>query len=140
MLKRILTGYGQIFSSMLKALLLLAVCVAAGAAFVYPLWYFATKLPRSYTLCVSLVFIAAFILWAVSKARGAGMRRTLLFLAKFLIIAGTAALFVVLVLSGKRILALPLVIAALAVYGLVSFAAKSEPRGENPAEDEEIPE
>lgn len=137
MLKRILTGYGQIFASIAKAVLLLAVCLAVGAGFVYPLWYFATKLPHAYTICVSALIIATIVFWAFSRAKDAGILKTMLFLAKFLIIAGTIFLFVLLVLSGKRILALPLIAAALIIYGLVSFTARSEPRKENTLKDEE---
>ena len=124
MFRQILKGYSQIFLSILKVSLLLLLCALSGIVFVYPLWCFATKLPQTYTLCVTGAAVFLFALWLFFRIRSAGIRNSLIFTVKFLIIASTFAGFFLLVLAGKRLLTIFEILLAFLLYGFVSFTFK----------------
>lgn len=124
MFRQILKGYSQIFISILKVLFLLLLCALAGIIFVYPLWCFATKLPHTYTLCVTVAAALLFVLWLFFRLRSAGLKNSLIFAVKFLIILSTLAGFFLLVLAGKRLLTIFEILLAFFLYGLVSIAFK----------------
>ncbi len=131
MLKKIIKGYAEILSSISKVIILLALCLGIGLAFVYPLWYFATNFPHTYTfflLAISVVFI---FIWALKKIKRVGLSASLFFLAKILLIAFSATIFVILVFNGKRFLTIPLVIASLLIYGFLSLNSKNHLRKSN---------
>lgn len=123
-LKKIFDGYKEIFSSAAKIFLLLLFCAASGALFVFPLWYFASNLPETYTLCMLVLAASIFIFLSVKKIRKNGIRNTIIFLLKFLIIALTVSAFIYLVLSGRRFFTIPLLLLSFFVWGLVSFILK----------------
>lgn len=126
MIKQILKGYSHLLSSVFKVLFLILFCALTGAAFVFPLWYFATKLPETYTFCSLIILCAFFLFLAVSKIRSAGFFNTISFFTKFFIIALAVCSFVLLVFNGKRVFAFIEIPAALFVYGLVSYALKAK--------------
>lgn len=126
MIKQILKGYSHLLSSVFKVLFLTLVCALTGVAFVFPLWYFATKLPETYTFCSLIILCAFFLFLIISKIRSAGFFKTISFFTKFFIIAFAVCAFVLLVFNGKRVFAFIEIPVALFVYGLVSYALKSE--------------
>lgn len=126
MIKQILKGYSHLLSSVFKVLFLTFVCALTGAAFVFPLWYFATNLPETYTFFSLIILCAFFLFLIVSKICSAGFFNTISFFTKFFIIALAVCSFVVLVFNGKRIFAFLEIPLALFVYGLVSYALKAK--------------
>lgn len=124
MIKNIIQGYGHLISSILKILSLLLVCIAAGAAFVFPLWKFATDLPGIYTITVLVLMAVIFVILAVKKIKNAGLAKSLVSAAKFFIIAGGLVFSVYLVMKGMRFLAIPVIILMIVLYGLCAFGIK----------------
>ena len=126
MIKKILLGYKSILSSVFKILFLLFLCALTGAVFVFPLWYFASKLPQTYTLCMLAAVLFCAVFFTVSKIRKSGMKSILIFLLKLFTVALTLFLSVYLILNGKRLFTVPVIIAALFVWGLISFVFRNE--------------
>lgn len=138
MFRQILKGYSQILSSILKVLALLAICALVGIALVYPLWYFATKLPQTYTFCVTATACILFLIWLVLKIRSAGLKNSLIFFTKFLIIASTVLGFVFLVFAGKRLFTIFEIIFAFFLYGFVSFIFKPSQKTKDFSENDSL--
>ncbi len=126
MIKKIAKGYSELFSSILKILFLLILCIAFGAAIVFPLWSFASSAPEIYTftaLGAAALFLAIF---AAKKIKSDGARRALIALSKFAVLAGGAAAIFVLVIFGFKILSLPVLVLMIFLYGMLSLASKKE--------------
>lgn len=121
MLRKIARGYGALLGTAGKVAALLAVCAALGCAVVLPLWKFATAAPRAYTAAVLVCMGAAAAVLLVRKARAAGARRFAAGLLKVAVALGGAAGCVALVMRGSRLLALVALVAAVGLYGAVSF-------------------
>lgn len=121
LIKKIAKGYSELFGSILKILFLLVLCVAFGAAVVFPLWKFASSAPEIYTYAVILAAV-----FAAKKIKSNGARRTLIALGKFAVIAGGAASIFVLVIFGLKILSIPVLVLMIFLYGMLSFASKKE--------------
>ena len=138
MFRQILKGYSQILSSILKVLALLAICALVGIALVYPLWYFATKLPQTYTFCVTAIACILFLIWLVLKIRSAGLKNSLIFFTKFLIITSTVLGFVFLVFAGKRLFTIFEIIFAFFLYGFVSFIFKLSQKTKDFSENDSL--
>lgn len=133
MLKKILRGYGHFILFVLKLAFLLFICVASGAAIVFPLWKFATVYPHLYSVVICLA-AAALLIWFVmaktmmylnsaetpadkkrrKKKLAAGILRTA-------IVAGGMIGCIFLVLYNMRIWAAILVLAAIVLYGIVTY-------------------
>ncbi len=124
MVKKIVEGYGNLFNTFGKIVALIVACAALGAAFVFPLWKFATEAPRIYTLVVLAIIVATSIFLCVKKIINSGVRHFLLGLSKVLVVAIGVVLCVKFVLDGNRILALPTIIAIITLYGILSFGFK----------------
>lgn len=125
MLKKIISGYAQILSSVSKVLILLALCIGLGAAFVYPLWYFATTFPHTYSFLLLAIAGGVFLFWIFKRIKKLGLKAFFFFLAKFLLVVLTAFIFVFLVFDGKRFFTIPLVIVSLLLYGLLALYSKN---------------
>lgn len=125
MIQKLVKGYGQLFSSILKVLFLLGLCAACGAVVVFPLWKFATAAPKAYTAVALAAIVLAAVIAAAKKAKSAGAKKSLLFAAKFLVVAGGAFLVFALVVFGQKLLALPAIVLIIFLYGILSFKAKS---------------
>ena len=126
MLKQIIKGYSHLLSSILKILVLAALCAATGAVFVWPLWYFATAFPKTYTLCFLLLIFSVLAVRVVLEIKKCGFWKIFSFSAKLLVIALSFSAFVFLVLAGKRLFAFIEIPFALFIYGLVSFLLKQK--------------
>lgn len=124
MIKKIVQGYGQLAKSILQVFLLLVLCVGCGAVIVFPLWKFATFSPSAYsfTFIALISLLAAF--FAFRKIKSAGVKKTLSFCAKFLVIAAGLCSIFALVVFRLKILAVPVFLLMLFLYGILSFAGK----------------
>ena len=121
MIQKIILGYKNLFFGAGKLLLLLLVCTAAGALVVLPLWKFATASPKAYSVFVLAISAAAVVFLTVRRIRRAGIASFAKSLLKFAIVAGGLFVCIILVFSGKRFLALPMLLAMIFLYGLVAF-------------------
>ena len=121
MVKKIIRGYKNLLLGAGKLLALLAVCTAAGALVVFPLWKFATLSPEAYTVFILALVALALAFAAVRRIRRHGMGQFARSLLKFAVAAGGLSACVLLVLSGRRLLALPALLVFALLYGLVAF-------------------
>lgn len=121
MIKNIAHGYGKLFSSAIKVLLLLVFCTLLGASIVYPLWNFATKAPQVYTVSILVLIGAILIFLLVKKILKSGAKSVFLHLLRIAIIAAGICGAVVLVLYEMRLLAVPALILTFVLYGVLSF-------------------
>lgn len=124
MLKKIARSYGQLFSSILQILFLLALCIICGAIVVFPLWKFATYSPSTYTFTFIALIAVLAIHFAVKKIKSIGARQALLFFAKLLVITGGFFLIFELVIFNFKILAIPVFILVIFLYGILSFKTR----------------
>lgn len=121
MIQTIARGYRALLGATVKVILLLAACTALGAATVYPLWYFATSAPSAYTVTMSIIIALALLLVVIRRVRAAGIMAVLrAFLRVAVVMAGIVSC-VALVLYGKRLLAIPVIVATIFLYGVISF-------------------
>lgn len=121
MIQNIAQGYKKLLLAAAKVVVLLLACTALGAAIVYPLWLFATAVPVTYTITMLVIIAAALVFVIIKRIRTTGWERALAtFLRVAVVLAGIIAC-VALVLHGKRFFAIPVVIAAIIVYGVLSF-------------------
>ncbi|MBP3607138.1 MAG: hypothetical protein J6J11_02300 [Treponema sp.] len=124
MLSKITKGYKQLIFSVSKIVFLLSLCVLIGIAFVFPLWKFATELPKTYTVTILSVMGAIFIYILTKKIINTGLKESLITLLKIFIICLGVYGCVQVVLIGKRILIIPIIIAMILLYGIISFGFK----------------
>lgn len=124
MIKKIVEGYGNLFNTFGKIIALVVACAVLGAAFVFPLWKFATEAPRIYTIAVLSALVAAAVFVCVKKITESGIRKFTRGLSKAAVVALGIVLCVKFVLDGNRILAIPTIIATIALYGVISFGFK----------------
>ncbi|HIW35605.1 MAG TPA: hypothetical protein IAA30_01340 [Candidatus Treponema faecavium] len=133
MLKKIIAGYGQTLLFLLKICLLFLLCVAAGAAVVFPLWKFATIHPALYSAAVCAAAAAALVLFLTAKLRrylhaaqtaaerAARIKKLVFGICRAVIVLGGVIGCVILVLHHRRAAALFLAGAAIAVYGVLTY-------------------
>lgn len=137
MIQKILTGYGRLFLTIIKILLLLAVCALCACILVLPLWKLATTQPEWYSIIV-LILTAGFILYSICRKihryvtagnpdlplRKQRITGIFILFGKIIIIASGITGFVCCVLYGTIIGAVGVLIAAIILYGLVAFGTK----------------
>ncbi|MBP5358383.1 MAG: hypothetical protein J6Y69_04265 [Treponema sp.] len=124
MIKKIAKGYGNLFSSFLKIILLAVLCLGLGFLIVYPLWLFASSAPSAYTICMMVVIALALVFLIVLSAKKLGIGRFLIRIAKLVIVLGGIGLCVYFVFASNRIAALLVLIAVFVLYGLLAFGVK----------------
>ncbi len=125
-IKGLLAEYTSLFSTILKILGLLLLCVILGSAVVYPLYLLATKFPAVYSWIVTAVIVLFVLIWIFIKIRQAGFSSTMRFIASFAIIAGAAAISVVLILNNHRLWAIPVIAAAVILWGFLRMVTKKQ--------------
>lgn len=126
MIKKILKGYGEFFSHILKILLLVALCLLIGAAFVFPLWFFASSSPKAYTFFVLCAAGIILIFSLFKKIRKEGAKHFLLFAARLLIIFAGIYASVKLILNGFAPFSIPVILLTLFLYGFLTFAVREK--------------
>ncbi len=131
MLKLILSGYAKILRTIIIFAALLAVCVAAGSAVVWPLWKLANADPSLYTALICLLIAAAVAFFAYKRGRKAfraDPRKFLIRLASIAVLLAGAIGSIALVLAWHRALAGTVVLATIAAYGILAFGFGSSRR------------
>ena len=121
MIRKIVSGYKNLFFGAGKILFLLLLCTAIGSAIVLPLWKFATKFPRAYSIFVASLIFIALAIFVFKKIRRLGMKKFLKSFLKFIVVLGGFAICVALVFAGKRFFAIPVMLAMIFLYGLLAF-------------------
>lgn len=121
MLQNIARNFRTLFGTAAKVLLLLLACTTLGAAIVYPLWYFAVSAPVAYTAAMLVIIAAAVLLIIARRIRATGLLATLTVALRIAVVAAGIVSCVALVLHGKRLFALPVVLTAIVLYGILSF-------------------
>src|SRR5574344_1183056 len=124
MLKKIANGYGKLFSSIGKILLLAALCLGLSFIIVYPLWKWALSSPNSYNWTILALFFVLVIYWIIKKVKVQGALAFLKKLTKVLIILAGIICCVISVLNSKRILALFILVATFVIYGILAYGFK----------------
>jgi hypothetical protein len=103
-----------------KCIVLIAVCIAAGAVIVWPLWRFATSAPGPYTITVVFIF-SAFILYRIIRAvRASSWKSTLRVVLHTILVAGGLYASAAFVFSGHRFAAVPVILLVPVLYVLIS--------------------
>ncbi|GEM_PF-4431885 len=123
--KSLISEYTNIFTTLLKVLVLLVLCTILGAIVVYPLYKAATEFPAAYTLIVAGVFITLFLIHVFLKARSKGLFQSLMTFFRIAIVAGGLYLCIILVLGGNRLLAALIIPVILVLYGISLGISKS---------------
>ena len=125
-LSHITHEYKKLFSSIATVLVLLAACIALGAAVVFPLWSFATSHSQLYTI-VSLIIIAALIIWKIIlSVKKSGPRKALSVFLRLALIAASLALIFRFVINANRLAALIVFVSSLIVYGFIHVLFQSK--------------
>lgn len=131
MLKKIASGYGKLFFSIGKILLLAVLCIGLSFIIVYPLWKWALSSPNSYSLTILVLFFVLVIYWMIKKIKTQGALDFLKGLSKVLIIIGGISGCVISVLNSKRILALVIFVATFVIYGILAYGFKDDNKTSN---------
>lgn len=118
--------YKKLFSSVVTALALLAVCVALGCAIVLPLWSFAISQSQLYTT-VCLIIIASLILWKIILGiRKSGAKKALSVFLRLALVAISLELIFRFVIASNRIAALIVLIVSIILYGFIHVLFQSK--------------
>lgn len=126
MLKKVLTGYKKSFFSFVKIFIIVALCMTLAFAIVFPLWKFATSLPKVYTYCI-LTFLALAAIFLIAKAiKKNSLKTVLLTFLNILIITIGSVLCVFFVFIGYRFYALISLAVFLVIKGLLRFGIKDK--------------
>ncbi len=121
MIKKIIQGYKNLFFSVGKIFFLLLLCTGFGAAIVLPLWKFATVQPKAYTVTILAIILLFLSIITISRVKSRGPGVFFNHLVKFLLILLSLGAIFQLVLHGKRIFVIPVILAFIVLYGMVSF-------------------
>lgn len=67
--KTILTGYSRSTRKLSALILFFLMAGVVSLVIIYPLWLFATKTPRGYTIFCGVLFLGAALFWTIHKVR-----------------------------------------------------------------------
>jgi uncharacterized membrane protein len=136
MIKKIANGYGRLFSSTAKVVLLASLCLGLSFIIVYPLWKWAISSPSSYSWAVLALVCIGIVYLVVRSIKKNGALPFLHGAAKVLVVLGGLCGCVFFVLNGKRILALVCLAATFVLYGILAFGFKGT--APTPAKEEPV--
>src|SRR5574344_1890955 len=126
MIKKIANGYGRLFSSTAKVVLLASLCLGLSFIIVYPLWKWAISSSSSSSWAVLALVCIGIVYLVVRSIKKNGALPLLHGAAKVLVVLGGLCGCVFFVLNGKRILALVCLAATFVLYGILAFGFRSE--------------
>jgi len=112
--------------SLLKACTLLVICTLLAAAAAFPLYKFAVSSSAIYTTAVLTAFTGLFIYWFYTKIRQCGFIPVLKVFLYILISLAGASLIIWLVLTGKRLFALPVLLISAGLIVLIKIFIKGK--------------
>lgn len=121
-MKNIADRFFSFMRTAAKASVLVALCGLFGAAIVYPLCRLASASPELYSACVIAVLSVLLAVLCVQKVRRSGIRSAAYILARIAAILSGLFVSAKLLLSGRRLSSLLVLLAAVALYGIVSIA------------------
>ncbi|MBQ9631138.1 MAG: hypothetical protein IJR49_06095 [Treponema sp.] len=104
------------FVGILRVIAFVAFCTMLAFIIVYPLFHFANKAPRAYTVTVIALIILFAIYRFVLLAKKTPVKKLLLITFHFLVITLGLSFAISLVLNGRRFFALLVLIALPAIY------------------------
>jgi len=130
MIRQIVSGYLGVLFSLVRIVLLLAVCVGVGLLIVYPLWSLATLRPNLYSILFAVLVGTLLLFLAISGFRRAYKKNPRRFVLKIsgilaLIIGFTSA--IALVLAFQQLFAGIVLVVTLGLYGFLAFGLSKEP-------------
>ena len=137
MLRKILRGYGRLFVSIAKIILLLITCALLGSILVLPLWKFAIESPQIYSIVVGIalfIFICYVLIKRIkkyifqgtpdSKEKKDRIKKLIINFFKFFIWIIGIALAIYFVLIGMSFLSLIVIIIASIIFGILAFGTR----------------
>ncbi|CEM62592.1 hypothetical protein DWQ65_07135 [Treponema phagedenis] len=127
----ILAGYKTILLGVCKFLLIAGGCLVIGFVIVYPLWWLATTMPKTYTV-ITLGIFGIILLYTISKklirSYKKNPRRLLLILLKNFVLIVWLFFTSYLVLLQQRLFALLFFLLLIGIYGFLAFGiSEKEP-------------
>jgi hypothetical protein len=137
MIKQIVSGYVGVLHSLIRFVILLAVCVCVALLIVYPLWSLATLRPNLYTVIFGILVGGLLVFLAQSAFRRSYKKNPRQFILK---ISGIMTLIIglisaiALVLAFKRIFAGIVLVVTLCLYGFLAFGLSPESRSKKTEE------
>ena len=121
---KIAAGYKAFFFKVCTFVLLFGACLLFSFCIVFPLWLLATRYTQVYTGMALVLFFAAILIFIVKRSIKSYKTcpRTFFYsLLKKLILLGGIILFLILLFTYHRILAVSVLILSLVLYGFVAF-------------------
>ena len=106
-------------------ILLMFLCSLVSVIFICPLWFMATNFKSLYSLIISVLIILILAIIAIIQVKKNGIKSTLSFLIRFLILASGISTSFLFVLHGKRLTALFSLFSAIIIFLLTSRFLKS---------------
>lgn len=143
MIQKIVAGYGKLLVSILKILILVALCALFALVLVLPLWKFASVAPKIYSYSYSVLFllISGIIFFSgksvrhflsvgfpSTQERKQRVNRLLKGLGKVLIILLGICGIVMCILAEAVAAAWMVLLATIIIYGVIAFGTKKEKR------------
>lgn len=141
MIQKIVAGYGKLLVSILKILILVALCALFALVLVLPLWKFASVAPKIYSYCVLFLLISGVIFFSgksvryfltvgfpSTQERKQRVNRLLKGLGKVLIILLGICGIVMCILAEAVAAAWMVLLATIIIYGVIAFGTKKEKR------------
>ena len=126
MLKKVLAGYKKSFFSFVKILIITALCTTLAFAIVFPLWKFATSMPKAYTYCI-LTLLALAAIFLIAKAIKKNSLKTVLHTFLNILTTAAGAVFCIFfIFIGYRFYALISLAVFLVIKGFLRFGIKDK--------------
>ena len=120
MLETFTKGCRKTFSAIAKVIGLSLVCAAIGGGLVLPLWKWASGSPFSYSIAVTLAFALVLLILMARNFKKIGAARFFSRFARVVTLLAGFSACVLLVLHGKRLLALALLVVSIALYSVIT--------------------
>ncbi|MCR5435889.1 MAG: hypothetical protein K6E97_02355 [Treponema sp.] len=123
------TNIKSTFFNTLKFILLIISCIAAAVIFVWPLWKFATGVPKIYTVIVLLLLCGALIYFAVRKIMKTPVKKTIQFFINLALIVSGFSLSIKSVFDERQLLSiliLVIMIILITIFNILMNRIKNE--------------
>ena len=125
MLKQITKRYKELITTALKLLSLLLLCTAIGTVIVLPLWDFAVKAPVIYSITILILIAVCLLFLFIKWVKATGIKASVFKIIRLLVIATAIVICIKFVLDGTRLLCIPVLAAAIVLYGIFWNSARS---------------
>lgn len=141
MIRKIVHGYGKLLVSILKILILVALCALFALVLVLPLWKFASVAPEAYSFFVLFLLVCGLVFlsgksvhnfltvgFPSAQERKQRVNRLLKGLGKVLIILLGICGIVMCILAEAVAAAWMVLLVTIIIYGVIAFGTKKEKR------------